>query len=149
MTVDIPTLLGAVSGAIPTLLLALVFQRPLLLGLVKVADMYRQGLDDLNRHRLGRWIVVLAPGVGGAVARNVDYVVIALGTLGMISSVALQAVPAGEWGAGGSWQGLVEPVFWFHLGIVAVLALTVGAGLLVITRGARAGGGDSPTSSSR
>lgn len=141
MTTDVPALLGAASGAIPTLLLALVFQRPLLLGLVRVADMYREGLARLEANKVARWLLWLTPGFTGGITRNVDYTVIAFGVLGMISSVALQGVPATAWTDGGSWSGLSDLVFWTHLGVVAMLALTVGAGLIVIASGARTDSG--------
>ncbi len=135
-------MLGAASGAIPTLLLALVFQRPLLLGLVRVADMYRSGLARMEANKVGRIILLFTPGFTGGITRNVDYTVITIGVIGMISSVALQAVPARAWVDGGSWSSMADFVLWTHLGVVALLAMTVGAGLIVVASGARTDAGD-------
>lgn len=109
------------------------------MGLIKVADMYRAGVEDLQGHSLGRFVLRLAPAGTPEMARNIDYFVIVVGVAGIISSVALQAVPAQEWQPGGSWHDAAGIVFWLHAAAVFMLALSVGAGLFVVTRGARGG----------
>jgi hypothetical protein len=137
VSIDVPAVLSASAGAIPTLLLALVLQRPLLAGLVRVAHLSRTAVLEIEQSKLAR--LLLTPvATGPTILRNLDYTVIGFGGLGTFTSVALQAVPDKEWTGTGGWAPYAEPVLWFHLVVVAALAVALAGGLLALTRSARA-----------
>jgi len=139
VTPDVPAVLGATAGALPTLVLALLLETPLLSALSRTAARLRERVDKLETQSLGRWLLrVIKLQAGGVTLvfaiRHWDIAVLLLGVLGTLTSIGLLALPASAWTNSGTAWAVVSA----HFTVVVLLGGTVARGAAAVLVAARA-----------
>lgn len=146
MKPDVPMVLRATATAISALLIAVAVQKPLVENLAETDVKLRQSFDRLSQ--TGIWKILLALSVinpvgvatstAQTVLRNVSAWVLAFSGVGLLTGVALQAVPADYWNdqlADYAWLVTV-----FHVLILAqLLAIVINGALSYAKATASAG----------